>query len=72
MEPKFGVFKMTPARQEAVLEGIEVGSEPGIRFYALVVTSTLIASLGLVANSTAVIIGAMLVAPLMSPIFGVA
>lgn len=35
-------------------------------------TSTLIASLGLIANSTAVIIGAMLVAPLMSPIFGVA
>lgn len=72
MEAKMGVFNMSPARQEAVLQGIEVGSEPGIRFYALVVTSTLIASLGLVANSTAVIIGAMLVAPLMSPIFGVA
>jgi uncharacterized hydrophobic protein (TIGR00271 family) len=37
-----------------------------------VATSTLIACLGLVANSTAVIIGAMLVAPLMTPIFGIA
>jgi uncharacterized membrane protein len=32
--------------------------------------STLIASFGLLANSTAVVIGAMLVAPLMTPIFG--
>ena len=69
---KMDAFQMSPARQEAVLQGIEVGSEPGMRFYALVVTSTLIAALGLVANSTAVIIGAMLVAPLMTPIFGVA
>jgi uncharacterized hydrophobic protein (TIGR00271 family) len=66
------IFQMSPQRQEAVLQGIAVGSEPGIRFYALVATSTLIASLGLIANSTAVIIGAMLVAPLMSPIFGIA
>lgn len=72
MDPKLGIFQMSPARQEAVIEGIVDGSEPGIRFYALVATSTLIASLGLVANSASVIIGAMLVAPLMSPIFGIA
>lgn len=66
------IFQMSPKRQKVVIEGITVGSEPGIRFYALVTTSTLIASLGLVANSASVIIGAMLVAPLMSPIFGVA
>jgi uncharacterized hydrophobic protein (TIGR00271 family) len=45
---------------------------PGGRFYALAATATLIACLGLIANSTAVIIGAMLVAPLMTPIFGIA
>ncbi len=38
------------------------------RFVVLIVLSTLIATLGLVANSVAVIIGAMLVAPLMTPI----
>ena len=32
--------------------------------------ATLIATFGLIANSTAVVIGAMLVAPLMGPIFG--
>jgi uncharacterized hydrophobic protein (TIGR00271 family) len=47
------------------------GSEPALRFYILVAISTLIASFGLIADSTAVVIGAMLVAPLMTPIFGI-
>jgi uncharacterized hydrophobic protein (TIGR00271 family) len=41
-------------------------------YLALVVSSCLIATLGLLANSTAVIIGAMIVAPLMLPIRGLA
>jgi uncharacterized hydrophobic protein (TIGR00271 family) len=65
-------LKVSPERLDTVLEDINYGSEPGNRFYALVATSTLIACLGLVANSTAVIIGAMLVAPLMTPLFGIA
>ena len=42
------------------------------RFFVLLLLSTLIATLGLVANSVAVIIGAMLLAPLMTPILAVA
>jgi len=42
------------------------------RFVTLIVLSTVIAALGLVANSAAVVIGAMLIAPLMTPILGVA
>lgn len=42
------------------------------RFTTLIVLSTLIAAFGLLANSAAVVIGAMLVAPLMTPILGVA
>lgn len=42
------------------------------RFGTLIVLSTTIAGLGLVANSSAVVIGAMLVAPLMTPILAVA
>ena len=38
---------------------------------ALIVLSTLIAALGLVQNSGAVVIGAMLVAPLMTPLVGI-
>ena len=46
-------------------------SQPTFSFYLLVVLSTIIASFGLLAGSTAVVIGAMLVAPLMGPIFGI-
>jgi hypothetical protein len=42
------------------------------RFFVLIVLSTLLAAFGLAANSVAVIIGAMLVAPLMTPILGTA
>jgi uncharacterized hydrophobic protein (TIGR00271 family) len=43
-----------------------------IRFGTLIILSTTIAALGLIANSAAVVIGAMLVAPLMTPILAVA
>jgi uncharacterized membrane protein len=71
MDLKFPWLPVSPERQEAVIKEIDYGCEPGGRFYALVATSTLIACLGLIANSTAVIIGAMVVAPLMTPIFGI-
>lgn len=64
-------FRVTPDTRRRILEDIALGSTPGLGFYALISTSSLIASLGLVANSPAVIIGAMLVSPLMSPIFGI-
>jgi uncharacterized hydrophobic protein (TIGR00271 family) len=40
-------------------------------FWVLLILSTAIATLGILADSTAVVIGAMLVAPLMTPIMGV-
>ena len=42
------------------------------RFAALMLLSTAIAVMGILADSTAVVIGAMLVAPLMVPVLGVA
>lgn len=39
-------------------------------FFVLISLATIIAALGLIVNSAAVVIGAMLVAPLMSPIVG--
>ncbi|MFV1990062.1 MAG: DUF389 domain-containing protein [Acidimicrobiales bacterium] len=45
-------------------------SEYLARFAALTVLSSLIATFGLLADSSAVVIGAMLVAPLMTPILG--
>lgn len=45
-------------------------AQPDFDYFVLVVLSSMIATLGLLTNSGAVIIGAMLVAPLMSPIIG--
>jgi uncharacterized hydrophobic protein (TIGR00271 family) len=71
MDLRIPWLRVSQERMAAVVREIGYGSEPGGRFYALVATSTLIACLGLIANSTAVIIGAMVVAPLMTPIFGI-
>ncbi len=42
------------------------------RFSVLMALSTAIATFGMISNSTAVVIGAMLIAPLMTPIMGLA
>ncbi|MDY6782910.1 MAG: TIGR00341 family protein [Cyanobacteriota bacterium] len=47
-------------------------SVPSPSFHFLLALSGVIATLGLLANSVAVIIGAMIVAPLMGPIIGIA
>lgn len=47
-------------------------SSLNLNFIVLVVTSCIIATLGLLTNSAAVIIGAMIVAPLMNPLRGLA
>ncbi|MEM7116716.1 MAG: TIGR00341 family protein [Chloroflexota bacterium] len=49
---------------------IRRSSRAATYYYVLIALSTLIAALGLTINSPAVVIGAMLVAPLMSPIVG--
>lgn len=55
----------------ALVEKVQSNSQWDFDFVALTSLSTLIAASGLIANSGAVIIGAMLVAPLMTPIMGV-
>jgi uncharacterized hydrophobic protein (TIGR00271 family) len=47
-------------------------SRSSTRFWGLLVLAAIIATAGLVADSTATVIGAMIVAPLMTPILGVA
>lgn len=52
----------------AVLEHVHEGGRAGPRYAFMVVMSCGIATLGLLQNSAAVIIGAMLISPLMGPI----
>lgn len=58
-------------RRKTVLDDIDAGSAPRPLYYVLLGASVVIAAFGLLANSPAVVIGAMLVSPLMTPIFGV-
>ncbi len=48
------------------------GADPSFNYYMLLFLSGVISTLGLLAGSTAAIIGAMIVAPLMGPITGMA
>ncbi len=57
-------------RRAEVQVQLRNNSHPEFSFYLLVILSSGIATLGLLTDSPAVIIGAMLVAPLMSPIIG--
>ncbi len=63
---------LPPDATRTVVEQIQDAAWPSRRYFILVVLATVIASYGLVANSTATVIGAMIVAPLMGPILGLA
>lgn len=58
-------------RRALVVQDIVAGSAPRPQYYAMMGLSVLLAGFGLLVNSPAVVIGAMLVSPLMTPIFGV-
>jgi uncharacterized hydrophobic protein (TIGR00271 family) len=65
------VVKPLPSEQRAaVINALSTSAHPGFDFFLLVILSCGIATLGLITDSPAVIIGAMLLAPLMSPIIG--
>mgnify|MGYP002640545282 CR=1 FL=1 len=64
------VLPVTLERRGEVRVHLRDAAQPNFDYFVLVVLSSMIATLGLLTNSGAVIIGAMLVAPLMSPIIG--
>ncbi|MBN2894625.1 MAG: TIGR00341 family protein [Campylobacterales bacterium] len=55
------------AAREALYEGVEKGVRLDINFMILVVLAALVASVGLMKNNVAVVIGAMVIAPLLAP-----
>ncbi len=64
--------KLTLEEREEAARSIIAGADPTVDFFILILLSAGIATYGLLQNSGAVIIGAMLVAPLMSPIVAMA
>ncbi len=67
-----GALLVNAINDADTLGDLEVGASPSLSYFLLAALSCLIATLGLIVNSVAVIIGAMLVAPLMGPILGIA
>ncbi len=63
---------LTSQEQLVLYQDMRQSSRPNINYFVLIALSAIIATLGLILNSPAVIIGAMLVAPLMSPIVATA
>ena len=59
---------LTDLEQDAIVWAATGMSLPNLDFFVLALVAALIASAGLLLNSAAVIIGAMLVAPLMQPL----
>jgi uncharacterized hydrophobic protein (TIGR00271 family) len=62
---------VTPERHDVVISDIEIGSQPTATYYVLLGISELIAGFALIIGSDATLIGANVVAPLMTPIIGI-
>jgi len=62
---------LTTAEHAETYQKVRDGARAQPDFYVLITLAAAIAALGLLLNSPAVIIGAMVIAPLMSPILGI-
>jgi uncharacterized hydrophobic protein (TIGR00271 family) len=67
--PSIAATDLVRMRAALLFDGPEQGAKL-TRFWALLLLSGVIASAGVIADSTATVIGAMIVAPLMTPILG--
>jgi len=65
------IASVSRERRATVLSDIQVGSRPTPAYYVLLGLSELIAGFALIIGSDATLIGANVVAPLMTPIFGI-
>ena len=68
----FGKQKLTETRKAIVINDLVDAASPGNDFFIMILFSSAIATLGLIADLSVVTIGAQLIDPLMSPILGLA
>lgn len=62
--------RLSPADYAELIQGLRRGSKLGVDFVTMLSLATVVASLGLLQDSAAVVIGSMLLAPLMTPMIG--
>ncbi len=63
-------LSLSPADYADLIQGLRRGSRCNADFMVMLSLSVVVASMGLVQNSPAVVIGSMLLAPLMTPMLG--
>ena len=63
-------WRLNPEQEAEITQSVMASAGLTSSYLILLVLSTVIASFGLLSNSTATVIGAMIVAPLMGPILG--
>jgi uncharacterized hydrophobic protein (TIGR00271 family) len=66
------VTSLTPKERSELLVQLKVGLQASADFYLMVALAAAIAITGLIMNDGSIVLGAMLVSPLMSPIVGIA
>ena len=71
MEVFGGIFNTQEVNHHAVIEKLVIESSPRRTFLTMIFISAVIAALGLLNDSAAIVIGAMLVAPLLWPVVGI-
>lgn len=64
------LFKVTEKEKSEAIEKLFKHSVPSKDFFLMVLLSILMATLGLLADSSAVVVGSMLIAPILYPILG--
>ncbi|MFB6226435.1 MAG: DUF389 domain-containing protein [Candidatus Paceibacteria bacterium] len=64
------LFSKTFWNRKRTEQKLEKYHKPDLPFFVLMFFSSLIAALGLIINSVAVVIGAMMIAPIITPVFG--
>ena len=69
LKKHLSLFRITAERQKQVYKQIRENAKADFDFFILLSFSTIIIALGLIINSAAVVIGGMLIAPLVWPIF---
>ena len=72
IEVIFEPYQLTREKRRELFERLSAGAESSPEFILFMAVATFLACIGLIQNSAAVIIGAMLVAPLMTPLLGAA
>ncbi len=65
------IYLEKPLSVKELTDSREAASIPSFGFFFLLISATIIATFGLLLDSTAVIIGAMIIAPLMNPILSI-